>query len=100
MPERFIATSNDIYIAIFAMVAALWGGLVSYFNSVESGLKHSMTSLAIHVATSGFAGFMGYLMCLSAETPAPITGIVCGIAGHMGTEAIRLFEKRFTDRLK
>jgi hypothetical protein len=100
MPERIFTASNDITIALFAMLAALWGGFVSYFRRIETGMAHSLARLAIHVATSGFAGLMAYLACVAAEAPPAITGICCGIAGHAGTEALRTLEDWFRARLK
>jgi len=94
MPERFLSDPGAYLAAALAIFAAFWGGLVSYFARINAGLKHSPTQLTIHIVTSGFAGFMAYLICMTAGSPPAITGAVCGIAGHMGTEAIRIFEER------
>lgn len=95
MPERFLVTSFDFYAGLLAMVAAFWGGLVSYFRRIQQGAKHSALAATAHIATSGFAGFLAWLACVGAEVPPPMTGIVCGLAGHMGAEFVRLLEARF-----
>lgn len=90
MPDRIF--TNDTVLALSAILAALWGGLVGYFRRIDSGMKHSGTSFAIHCAASGIAGLVAWLGCTAAQLPAPVTGVLCGIAGHAGAEAVRLFE--------
>ena len=93
MPERLL--SSDYYVATLAMFAAIWGGLISYFRRVQSGEKHSVLAACTHIATSGFAGFLAWLACVGAEAPPAMTGLVCGLAGHMGVEFIKILELRF-----
>ncbi|WP_082794293.1 phage holin family protein [Thauera humireducens] len=100
LPERFLMQPGDYLVALLAMFAAIWGGLVSYFRRIQSGEQHSRLAAIAHIATSGFAGFIAWLGCVGAEVPAPFTGVICGLAGHMGAEFIRLLDHRFTDRLK
>lgn len=100
LPERFLMQPGDYLVALLAMFAAIWGGLVSYFRRIQSGDQHSRLAAVAHIATSGFAGFIAWLGCVGAEVPAPFTGVICGLAGHMGAELIRLLDHRFTDRLK
>ena len=99
LPERLIENGHDILIAALAMVCAIWGGLVSYFRQIQQGAKHSLFAVIAHLATSGFAGLLGWLACMSVDAPAPIVGITCGLAGHAGVEAIKLIEQRFVRRL-
>lgn len=99
MPERFLTTSADSYVALLAMFAAFWGGVVSYFRRLEQGDKHSALAAVAHIATSGFAGLLAWLGCVAAEVPAPMTGVICGLAGHMGAELIRLAEARLIPHL-
>ena len=98
MPERLL--TSDYLAGILAMFAAIWGGLVSYFRRIQSGEKHSVLTASTHIATSGFAGFLAWLACVGAEVSPAMTGIVCGLAGHMGAEFVRLLETRFIARLK
>ena len=93
MPERLL--TSDFLAGILAMFAAIWGGLVSYFSRIQSGEKHSVLTASAHIATSGFAGFLAWLACAGAEVPPAMTGIVCGLAGHMGAEFIKIIELRF-----
>lgn len=100
LPERFLMQPGDYLVALLAMLAAIWGGLVSYFRRIQSGEKHSMLAAIAHIATSGFAGFLAWLGCVGAEVPPAMTGVICGLAGHMGAEFIRLLEHRFMARLR
>lgn len=90
---------SDIHIWL-ATLTALWGGLVSYFRRVQSGMKHSWTSIVMHMASSGFAGLMCWLGCIQFEVPGPLTAICTGLAGHMGAEFIKIIEARFERRLR
>jgi len=99
VPERFLTTSADYYVALLAMFAAFWGGVVSYFRRLEQGDKHSALAAVAHIATSGFAGLLAWLACVGTDVPAPITGVICGLAGHMGAELIRIAEVRLMRQL-
>lgn len=100
MPERLLTGSSDWLAALVAMIAALWGGMASYFRRIESGERHSWISAFMHMTMSGFAGLLCWLGCLQFNVPDPITAICTGLSGHMGAEAIRLFEARLKQRLR
>lgn len=77
------------YLGVVAI--SLWGGLVSYF---EKKTKFSWLTLFAHLLSSSFAGMMTYFACESAGISGPLTGVVIGVASHMGTPAmIRLAMK-------
>lgn len=99
MPERFLTNTADYYVALLAMFAAFWGGMVSYFRRLEQGDKHSAFAAIAHIATSGFAGLIAWLACVGTDVPAPMTGVICGLAGHMGAELIRIAEARLIRHL-
>lgn len=96
MPERLL--SSDYYVAVLAMFAAIWGGLVSYARRVLSGERYSTFAAGAHIMTAGFSGLLAALACLSTDVPVHLTGVISGIAGHMGAEFIRLLELRFMTR--
>lgn len=102
MPERFLLFGSvqiDWMHSWFAALTAMWGGLVSYFRSIQSGNKHSFVSAAMHMSMSGFAGLLCWLGCIQFEVPGPLTAICTGLAGHMGAEFIKILEVRFSNRL-
>lgn len=93
MPERLLTA--DYYVAVLAMIAAIWGGLVSYARRILSGERYSTFAAGAHVLTAGFSGLLAALACLHAGAPVYLAGVTSGIAGHMGAEFIRLLELRF-----
>ena len=99
MPEKMLAQLEWTHLWL-AATTALWGGLVSYFRRVQSGVPHSWISLFMHMAMSGFAGLMCWLGCLQFDAPGPLTAICTGLAGHMGAEFIRIIEEKFESKLE
>jgi hypothetical protein len=78
--------SNSGYIG-FAWVVGIsvWGGLVSFFDKKE---PFSWIRLIGHLMSSSFAGLMTFFACQYGNLPGPLTGILCGVAAHMGTPAL------------
>lgn len=99
MPERMFLNQLEWMHVWLAAVTALWGGLVSYFRRVQSGMKHSWISVLMHMSMSGFAGLLCWLGCLQFEVPGPLTAICTGLAGHMGAEFIKIIEAKFAKQL-
>lgn len=79
----------------FLLAIALLGGLVSFYNRVRSGAVQAWNVMHLvgELATSGFAGLMAFWMCAWAGTPQLVTAALVGVAGHMGTRAIAVFEQ-------
>lgn len=100
MPERALLSQLEWTHVWLAAITALWGGLVSYFRRVQSGLAHTWVSAFMHMSMSGFAGLMCWLGCLQFNAPGPLTAICTGLAGHMGAEFIRIIEGRFEAKLR
>lgn len=99
MPQNSFISQLDWLYVWLASLTALWGGLVSYFRRIQSGLPHSWWSLFMHISTSGFAGLLCLLGCLSFEVPVYVAGICCGIAGSMGSEFIKILEEKFQKKV-
>lgn len=100
MPERLVVAQLEWTHVWFAAITALWGGLVSYFRRVQSGMPHSWVSVFMHMSMSGFAGLLCWLGCLQFDVPGPLTAICTGLAGHMGAEFIKIIEAKFEVRLR
>lgn len=100
MPERLLAGQIEWLHIWLAALTAMWGGLVSYFRQILAGDQHSWTKVFIHLSMSGFAGLLCLLGCLHFNVPVYLTGILSGLAGHMGAEFIKILETRFRQRLR
>lgn len=100
MPERFLTTQIEWLHVWLATLTAMWGGLVSYFRMINAGEKHSWLKATMHMSMSGFAGLICLLGCLHFEVQIYLTGILSGLAGHMGAEFIKVIEGRFKRRLE
>lgn len=100
MPERLLAGQIEWIYVWLAAVTAMWGGLVSYFRQILAGEEHSWTKAFIHHSMSGFASLICLLGCLHFNVPVYLTGILAGLAGHMGAEFIKIIETRFRSKLK
>lgn len=77
------------------LAAALLGGFVSWINKVRRGELPlwGMHHLIGELATSAFAGLLMFWLCEWAGFPQFLTAAFTGVAGHMGTRAIALFEQ-------
>lgn len=76
---------HGLSIYLWVLGISLWGGAVSYFEKKE---KFSAANFSIHLASSGFAGFMMYLACQYAGIVGPLQGILCGFGGYVGTNTL------------
>lgn len=75
-------------------ITALWGGTVGYLRQVQKGKAFRLVGMVIHLAVSGFAGLMFWLLTVEYQLSGPMSAVVVGIAGYMGGEAIKLLEGR------
>lgn len=76
---------SSIFIYLWVIGVSLWGGLVSYFEIKE---PFSLLRLLAHLSSSSFAGLMTFYICQYGNVPAPLVGVFCGVAAHMGTPAL------------
>ena len=75
-------------------IAAL-GGVASFHRRVKSGQARwiNVTELIGELVTSSVAGLLTYWMCRSADVNEWLAAAFIGIAGHMGSRALFMFEK-------
>lgn len=73
---------------------ALLGGFVSWWSRVRRGEipVYSVHHLIGELFTSAFAGLLCFYICESIHLPGLLTIAFTGVAGHMGTRAITMFE--------
>lgn len=74
---------------------ALLGGFVSWYAKVKKGElpAWSVHHLIGELATSALAGLLCFWLCEWANFQPLLTAALTGIAGHMGTRAITLYEQ-------
>ena len=71
------------YLGVIAI--SIWGGIVKYMSSPE---RFTWSSFVAQVMSSSFAGMLVFLACQYSDINGPLTGVLCGAAGHLGTPAI------------
>ncbi len=73
---------------------AILGCLVSWAAKVRAGTVNAWNIMHLigELCTSAFAGLMAFWICESFGSPPLVTASLVGIAGHMGTRAIAMFE--------
>lgn len=87
------------------MLLALIGGFISFLEKSKGGdgsFAWNWRGLLLNVLTSGFVGFITIWACEYLGTPWQLAGILTGIGGHMGAEALQLFSavfRRWLDKL-
>lgn len=75
-------------------ITALWGGTVGYLRQVQKGRAFKLVAMVMHLAISGFAGLMFWLLSVEYQLSGPLAAVVTGMAGYMGGEAIKLLEEK------
>lgn len=77
------------------LAIALLGGLVSWLAKVRKGEASpwNIMQLVGELCTSAFAGLMAFWLCEWSGAPSLLSAALTGIAGHMGTRAISVFEE-------
>lgn len=71
------------YLGVIAI--SLWGGIVRFLESKEA---FSWRNLVAQLSSSSFAGMLTFFACQYANVNGPLTGVLCGVAAHMGTPAL------------
>lgn len=77
------------------LAIALLGGLVSWVAKVRKGeaSAYNLMQLVGELCTSAFAGLIAFWICEWSGAPPLLSASLTGIAGHMGTRAISVFEE-------
>src|ERR1044071_1358895 len=71
------------YIGVLAL--SIWGGIVRFLGDKEA---FSWRSLVAQISSSSFAGMMTFFACQYTHVPGPLVGVLCGVAGYIGTPAL------------
>lgn len=78
-----------------------WGAIVRFLNSMRErreDVRTAALTLIIGIITSTFVGVLTFYACELADFQKLSTAICVAITGHMGGEALRLFQKAVVAR--
>lgn len=83
---------------ILMVILSTWAGTVSYLRMLVKGSEFRVLSCVSHLSSSALAGLITVLLCDQYELSVQWTGVACAISGHMGAEAMKIFEDRIKRR--
>jgi len=92
VPLHPLSCGVDWLALLLMVVIALWGGVVSYLRHLAKGAQFRIWFCIWHISSAGLSGFCVALLCQEKHISVPLTGVACAIAGHMGSELIKIFE--------
>lgn len=86
-------TLRAVFTTLLFIVLAMFGGLVAFIRKLNQStkplpLKVIFMRLLGELTISAFAGLMVYLLCQYWGLNQLLTGVMVGIAGHLGGKAI------------
>ncbi len=93
MPEKSPETYSFItYGWVFALAIA--GGIVSFYRKLQNKSVRIFNFIEFvgEIVTSAFAGVITFWICEHGNVDPLLSAAFVGIAGHMGSRAIFLFE--------
>lgn len=83
------------YLSTIAL--SVFGGTVQYLGHLRSSKSQVRWSdFLIDITISAFAGFLTFKLCAYGHVESEMSSILIAVSGHMGTRAVRLFEKFYT----
>lgn len=88
---------------LWVCLIAAWGGLVRFLNSMrerKETLGASMVTLVTGLVTSVFVGVLTFYACEIANFDKLWTAICVAVTGHLGAQAMQIFEKAILTRIK
>lgn len=88
---------------LWVCLIAAWGGLVRFLNSMrerKESLGASMVTLITGLVTSVFVGVLTFYACEIAGFDKLWTAICVAVTGHLGAQAMQVFEKAIISRIK
>lgn len=88
---------------LWVCLIAAWGGLVRFLNSMrerKESFSAAMVTLLTGLVTSVFVGVLTFYACEIANFDKLWTAICVAVTGHLGAQAMQVFEKAIIGRLK
>lgn len=88
---------------LWVCLIAAWGGLVRFLNSMRERRESfwaSVVTLITGLVTSVFVGVLTFYACEIANFDKLWTAICVAVTGHLGAQAMQIFEKAILSRIK
>lgn len=88
---------------LWVCLIAAWGGLVRFLNQMrerKETLGSSVITLITGLVTSVFVGVLTFYACEIANFDKLWTAICVAVTGHLGAQAMQIFEKAILSRIK
>lgn len=88
---------------MWVCLISAWGGLVRFLNSMrerKESLGASIVTLITGLVTSVFVGVLTFYACEIADFDKLSTAICVAVTGHLGAQAMQIFEKAVLSRIK
>lgn len=88
---------------LWVCLIAAWGGLVRFLNSMrerKETLGASVVTLITGLVTSVFVGVLTFYACEIANFDKLWTAICVAVTGHLGAQAMQIFEKAILSRIR
>lgn len=88
---------------LWVCLIAAWGGLVRFLNSRrerKESFGAALLTLLTGLITSVFVGVLTFYACEIANFDKLWTAICVAVTGHLGAQAMQVFEKAIISRLK
>jgi hypothetical protein len=88
---------------LWVCLIAAWGGLVRFLNSMrerKESFGAALVTLLTGLITSVFVGVLTFYACEIANFDKLWTAICVAVTGHLGAQAMQVFEKAILGRLK
>lgn len=88
---------------LWVCLIAAWGGLVRFLNSMrerKESFSAAMVTLLTGLVTSVFVGVLTFYACEIANFDKLTSAICVAVTGHLGAQAMQVFEKAILGRLK
>lgn len=88
---------------LWVCLIAAWGGLVRFLNSMrdrKESFSAALVTLLTGLVTSVFVGVLTFYACEIANFDKLTSAICVAVTGHLGAQAMQVFEKAILSRLK
>ncbi len=88
---------------LWVCLIAAWGGLVRFLNSMRDrreSLSAALVTLFTGLVTSVFVGVLTFYACEIANMDKLWTAICVAVTGHLGAQAMQIFERAIMSRIK
>lgn len=98
MPEKD-PFSYTLLTYCWVLILSISGGIAGYIRRFKLQKSFSLVELIGELFISGFVGILTFFLCETANIQPIMSAAFVGISGHMGSRAIFMIEKIFTNTI-